>query len=163
MFIEFFDSEKWEYVAIRKSEIIRVELRDDPKIEIIGRFSIWIYWRRYTENIRCFRTVFRTNDKKEALSKYRDILAQISDESTTKKNSPEIEDLLCKNIKHLKLSYRPYHCLKRIGIATIRDLIKYIDKKPSRLYDRIDNFGRKSSYETIQALESKGLSIYTEV
>jgi len=54
-------------------------------------------------------------------------------------------------IEELKLSVRPYNCLKRAQINTIGDLLEYSPKKLQEL----KNFGRKSADEVFMTLKSK--------
>ena len=54
-------------------------------------------------------------------------------------------------IEELKLSVRPYNCLKRAQINTIGDLLKYSPKKLQEL----KNFGRKSADEVFVTLKNK--------
>lgn len=54
-------------------------------------------------------------------------------------------------IEELKLSVRPYNCLKRAQINTIGDLLEYSPKKLQEL----KNFGRKSADEVFRTLKSK--------
>ena len=54
-------------------------------------------------------------------------------------------------IEELKLSVRPYNCLKRAQINTIGDLLEYSPKKLQEL----KNFGRKSADEVFMTLKNK--------
>ncbi len=58
-------------------------------------------------------------------------------------------------LEELGLDIRPYNCLKRAQINTVRDLI---DKTEEEMM-KIRNLGRKSLKQVIQVLHSKGLSL----
>lgn len=62
---------------------------------------------------------------------------------------------LDEKIENLKLSDRPYHCLRRAQIPSIGELVKR--SKQDLLY--ITNFGPKCLVEVVAKLEQLGLSL----
>jgi DNA-directed RNA polymerase subunit alpha len=61
-------------------------------------------------------------------------------------------------IEELEIGVRAYNCLKRAGIQTVGDLVQ---KSESEL-NAIPNFGKRSTDEVIEALNSLGLSLRGE-
>jgi DNA-directed RNA polymerase subunit alpha len=61
-------------------------------------------------------------------------------------------------IEELEIGVRAYNCLKRAGIQTVGDLVQ---KSESEL-NAIPNFGKRSTDEVVEALNSLGLSLRSE-
>jgi DNA-directed RNA polymerase subunit alpha len=61
-------------------------------------------------------------------------------------------------IEELEIGVRAYNCLKRAGIQTVGDLVQ---KSESEL-NAIPNFGKRSTDEVVEALNSLGLSLRGE-
>ena len=61
-------------------------------------------------------------------------------------------------IEELEIGVRAYNCLKRAGIQTVGDLVQ---KSESEL-NAIPNFGKRSTDEVVEALNSLGLSLRDE-
>lgn len=61
-------------------------------------------------------------------------------------------------IEELELSVRPYHCLKRVGIATMGDLVEKSEDELSR----IPNLGRRHHEEIKEKLAEHGFALMGE-
>lgn len=64
-------------------------------------------------------------------------------------------DLLDMRIEDLELTIRSYHCLKKVGINTVGELVQKTEEELMKLR----NFGRKSIKEVILSLHNRGLDL----
>jgi len=60
------------------------------------------------------------------------------------------------SIEELELNVRTYNCLKRVGIATLGELVKLMEKGRGEML-AIRNFGEKSLDELVTQLRKKDL------
>jgi DNA-directed RNA polymerase subunit alpha len=72
----------------------------------------------------------------------------IPEKETEPEPIPQPEVIL---IEELQLPVRAYNCLKRAGINSVDELVKYSQEE----IKEIKNFGKKSADEVFQALKTK--------
>lgn len=72
---------------------------------------------------------------------------------------PKIEE---RKLEYLELSMRAYNCLRRIGIETIEDLLKFDREHTEEEWTKVRNLGRKSYKEIQDAISRLKASMLTE-
>ena len=95
------------------------------------------------------------NSSLELVETLKDFIKKYEEREDYKIRQAQIDELLEKPIDILDLNVRPYNCMKRAGISTVRDLVKIMNNE-ERL-SRVRNLGPKSIEDIKSTLDKFGI------